>query len=331
MSKRRLAPGAEGPEGSHEDRGEEQEVEVPDGDSELMADGEGEGGGDGGEGFESSSFPLAQRSYEASSSSSSSKRRVRFDPSSFAADDNELEEEDNEGTGYSMAVGRDDDQDQDEADIEQEQETGEEDEDEVYNRHDFRASTGSSSFDEDPDGMTMTVSTDDGDRAPSADSSQLPNDNDYAAVEPDRLAQAEATFLASFNKSAGASLAAALPDTVGTRHAILTALGKKVKKPCSSWILYTNSARELLPPSLSFKEKAKLMAEDFHKLTTAEKTKLDAQAASLRDSYLDTVASLYGELSEEEVATGRAGIKAGGPGSGKGGANAVAAMAISMR
>lgn len=327
MSKRRLAPGSEGPEGSHEDRGEEHEVEVPDGDSELMAGGEGEGEGDGGEGFESSSFPLAQRSYEASSSSSSSKRRVRFDPSSFAADDNELEEEDNEGTGYSMAVGRDDDQDQDEADIEQE--TGEEEEDEVYNRYDFRASTGSSSFDEDPDGMT--VSTDDGATAPSADSSQLPNDNDYAAVEPDRLAQAEATFLASFNKSAGASLAAALPDTVGTRHAILAALGKKVKKPCSSWILYTNSARELLPPSLSFKEKAKLMAEDFHKLTTEEKAKLDAQAATERDKYLDTVASLYGELSEEEVATGRAGIKAGGPGSGKGGANAVAAMAISLR
>ena len=327
MSKRRLAPGSEGPEGSHEDRGVEHEVEVPDGDSELMAGGEGEGEGDGGEGFESSSFPLAQRSYEASSSSSSSKRRVRFDPSSFAADDNELEEEDNEGTGYSMAVGRDDDQDQDEADIEQE--TGEEEEDEVYNRYDFRASTGSSSFDEDPDGMT--VSTDDGATAPSADSSQLPNDNDYAAVEPDRLAQAEATFLASFNKSAGASLAAALPDTVGTRHAILAALGKKVKKPCSSWILYTNSARELLPPSLSFKEKAKLMAEDFHKLTTEEKAKLDAQAATERDKYLDTVASLYGELSEEEVATGRAGIKAGGPGSGKGGANAVAAMAISLR
>jgi len=329
MSKRRLAPGSEGPEGSHEDRGEEHEVEVPDGDSELMADGEGEGEGDGGEGFESSSFPLAQRSYEASSSSSSSKRRVRFDPSSFAADDNELEEEDNEGTGYSMAVGRDDDQDEADIEQEQEQETGEEEEDEVYNRYDFRASTGSSSFDDDPDGMT--VSTDDGATAPSADSSQLPNDNDYAAVEPDRLAQAEATFLASFNKSAGASLAAALPDTVGTRHAILAALGKKVKKPCSSWILYTNSARELLPPSLSFKEKAKLMAEDFHKLTTEEKAKLDAQAATERDKYLDTVASLYGELSEDEVATGRAGIKAGGPGSGKGGANAVAAMAISLR
>jgi len=106
------------------------------------------------------------------------------------------------------------------------------------------------------------------------DESQLPGDNDYRPGDADTRREREATFLASFNTSSSAATGPA--DTLASRAAILAALGRKVKKPSSSWILYTNHARELLPASLSFKERAQEMAKDFRALAADARQLLGA-------------------------------------------------------
>jgi len=205
---------------------------------------------------ESESSILAQRSgsrVSSSSSSSSAKRRVRFDPSSFA-----------EGEEMGAGAGRDDAIEEDDSGNDDGQ---------------GRYKDGNDDADDDFDGAGYYMVEEDDydiDGGGDADSaSQLLNDNDYLEDEDAaKRAEKEAAFLANFNKSAGASLVANFPDTTSTRASLLAALGKKIKKPSSSWILYTNSARELLPPSLSFKEKATLMSEDFKKLSTEERASL---------------------------------------------------------
>jgi hypothetical protein len=117
------------------------------------------------------------------------------------------------------------------------------------------------------------------------DASQLPGDNDYRPEDEDKRREKESLFLASFNNSASAA-AAPVADTLSSRAAILAALGRKVKKPSSSWILCTNHARELLPAALSFKERAQEMARDFRALSADARQLLGACFASCSSSFL---------------------------------------------
>ena len=116
------------------------------------------------------------------------------------------------------------------------------------------------------------------------DASQLPGDNDYRPEDEDKRREKESLFLARFNTALAA--AAPVADTLSSRAAILAALGRKVKKPSSSWILYTNHARELLPAALSFKERAQEMARDFRALSADARQLLGACFASCSSSFL---------------------------------------------